>query len=241
MLGFKHRKVTPFWPKANREVRRFVKSLKKWIKAAKVEGRNWRKELQDILSKYRITSHGTIGVASAVLLLKRPVRNKLSQTNQNWPCSWDRPQTRLLAEARNESSFCQQRPMWNFATSPLARLWWLKDHFSIKRWNCVWSYPLDCCEQEGQHAGSQPKARIAQSQRTRHFPRMYTNQLLTMEMMSLRTVALSLQRARSVKSNLYIMVTLGKWPGDRYIQGDRCTQVSFKLPWKSMNSIFMCK
>ena len=42
-------------------------------------------------------------------------------------------------------------------------------------------------------------------------------------------------------SNLYIMVTLGKWPGDHYIRVDRSIQVSFKLPWKSMNSIFMSK
>ena len=28
-----------------------------------------------------------------------------------------------------------------------------------------------------------------------------------------------------IQSNLYITVTLGKWPGDRYIQGDRSTQV----------------
>ena len=28
-------------------------------------------------------------------------------------------------------------------------------------------------------------------------------------------------------ANLYVTVTLGKWPVDRYIQGDRCTQVSF--------------
>ena len=33
-----------------------------------------------------------------------------------------------------------------------------------------------------------------------------------------------------IQSNLHKTVTLGKWPGDRYIQGDRCTQVSFKLP-----------
>ena len=32
----------------------------------------------------------------------------------------------------------------------------------------------------------------------------------------------------------------GYTPGPSYIQGDRCTQVSFKLPWKSINSIFMC-
>ena len=30
-----------------------------------------------------------------------------------------------------------------------------------------------------------------------------------------------------IQSTLYITVTLGKWPGDCYIQGDRCTQVSF--------------
>ena len=77
VLGFKHRKVTSFWPRANGEVERFVKTLKKCIKAAKVEGRNWRKELQAILRNYRTTPHASTGVAPAVLLLKRPVRNKL--------------------------------------------------------------------------------------------------------------------------------------------------------------------
>ena len=76
VLGFRHRKVTPLWPSANGEVERFVKTLKKCIKAAKAEGRNWRKELQAILRNYRTT-----GVAPAVLLLKRPVRNKLPQAN----------------------------------------------------------------------------------------------------------------------------------------------------------------
>ena len=44
-----------------------------------------------------------------------------------------------------------------------------------------------------------------------------------------------------LQSNLYITVTLGKWPCDRYIQGDRSTQVPFKLPWKSINNIFVSK
>ena len=30
-----------------------------------------------------------------------------------------------------------------------------------------------------------------------------------------------------VQSNQYITVTFGKWPGDRYIQGDCCTQLGF--------------
>lgn len=87
VLGFKHRKVTPLWPRANGEVERFVKTLKKCIKAAKAEGRNWRKELQAILRNYRTTPHATTGVAPAVLLLKRPVRNKLPQANHVDPVS----------------------------------------------------------------------------------------------------------------------------------------------------------
>ena len=45
MLGFRHRKVTQLWPRANGEVERFMKTLKKCIKAAKAEGRNWREKL----------------------------------------------------------------------------------------------------------------------------------------------------------------------------------------------------
>ena len=42
-----------------------------------------------------------------------------------------------------------------------------------------------------------------------------------------------------VQSNLYITVTLGKWSGDRYIQGDRYIRVSFELYLKLLNS-FLC-
>ena len=64
-----------------------MKTLKKCIKAAKAEGRNWRKELQAILRNYRTTLHTTTGVAPAVLLLKRPVRNKLLQVSHVDPVS----------------------------------------------------------------------------------------------------------------------------------------------------------
>ena len=46
VLGFEHRKVSPLLPRVNGEVDRFVKTLNwKCIKAGKVEGRNWIKEL----------------------------------------------------------------------------------------------------------------------------------------------------------------------------------------------------
>ena len=84
-LGFKHRKVTPLWPRANGEVERFVKTLKKCIKAAKAEGKNWRKKLQVFLRNYRTTPHATTDITPATLLLKRAVRNKLPQVNNADP------------------------------------------------------------------------------------------------------------------------------------------------------------
>ena len=84
-LGFKHRKVTPLWPRANGEVERFVKALKKCIKAAKAEGKNWRKELQAFLRNYRITPQATTDITPATLLLKRAVHNKLPQVNNADP------------------------------------------------------------------------------------------------------------------------------------------------------------
>jgi hypothetical protein len=77
VMGFHHRKVTPLWPQANGEVERFVKTLKKSIKAAKAGGENWRKEMQAFLMSYRTTPHSTTGVAPSSLMFGRAPRNKL--------------------------------------------------------------------------------------------------------------------------------------------------------------------
>ena len=54
---------------------------------------------------------------------------------------------------------------------------------------------------------------------------------------------MSLRNYYDKLSNLYIMVTLGKWPADYYtcIQGDCHVQVFFQLYWKVMNNAFMGK
>ena len=85
VLGFKHRRVTPLWPRVSGEVEKFVETLKKFIKAAKTEGKNKRKELQSFLRNYRTTPHATTGVAPSVLLMKRAVRNKTPQINNADP------------------------------------------------------------------------------------------------------------------------------------------------------------
>ena len=81
-LGFTHRKVTPLWPRANAEVERFMRTLKKAILAARTEGKPWKTELCKLLRNYRSTPHSTTGIAPATALFNRPMRNKLPNISQ---------------------------------------------------------------------------------------------------------------------------------------------------------------
>ena len=52
-LGFAHRKVTPYCLRANGEVERFMRKIKKVIKAAVMVNKNWRQEMYKFLRNYR--------------------------------------------------------------------------------------------------------------------------------------------------------------------------------------------
>ncbi|XP_064475331.1 uncharacterized protein K02A2.6-like [Ornithodoros turicata] len=80
--GIRHHRVTPLWPQANGEVERFIKNLKKTIKAACVGGHNWKDEIDEYLLNYRATPHSTTGVTPAELLFGRKIRTKLPQMQQ---------------------------------------------------------------------------------------------------------------------------------------------------------------
>lgn len=53
--GFKHRRVTPLWPRANGEVESFMKQLGKVIRIAGTAGIKREQALQDFLRTYRAT------------------------------------------------------------------------------------------------------------------------------------------------------------------------------------------
>ena len=53
----KHHRITPLWPEAKGELERFVRTIKKAINAAKVEGKEWKKEINIFLKHYRATPH----------------------------------------------------------------------------------------------------------------------------------------------------------------------------------------
>lgn len=78
-LGFHHRKITPYWPQANAEAERFMKTIQKAIRTAHIEGLNWKQELPKFLRNYRATPHTTTGVTPSELLNGRKLRTKIPQ------------------------------------------------------------------------------------------------------------------------------------------------------------------
>jgi hypothetical protein len=67
--GFKHRRVTPEWPRANGEAESFMKKLNKVLKTCKVSGLDKNVALQEFLRRYRETPHSTTKVAPNILLM----------------------------------------------------------------------------------------------------------------------------------------------------------------------------
>ena len=79
--GFKHRRITPLWPKANGEAERFMRNLNKVVKAAEAEHKSWKQELYKFLRNYRATPHSTTTKAPYTVLFGRPMSVKLPELN----------------------------------------------------------------------------------------------------------------------------------------------------------------
>ena len=76
-LGFKHRRVTPVWSRANGEAERFMKTLEKAVRTAVIQGKNWRQELFTFLRQYRATPHRTTAKSPSELLNGRRLKSTL--------------------------------------------------------------------------------------------------------------------------------------------------------------------
>ena len=78
-LGFKHRKVTPYWPRANGSVERFNRCLVKVVRTAHTENKNWRQQLYNFLRMYRATPHTTTNISPSKALNGREMKCELPQ------------------------------------------------------------------------------------------------------------------------------------------------------------------
>lgn len=76
-MGFTHRKITPYHPRANGEVERFMRTLNKTIRAAIIENKNWTQELYKFLRNYRSTPHCSTKISPYESLFNRKVKNRL--------------------------------------------------------------------------------------------------------------------------------------------------------------------
>ena len=78
-LAIDHKKGIPYWPQSDGEVERLNKTLLKAIRIAQLQGKDWKREVQDFLFQYRSTPHTVTPLSPAELLMGRKLRDKLPQ------------------------------------------------------------------------------------------------------------------------------------------------------------------
>ena len=76
-LGFRHRKITPYWPEANACAERFMKNLGKLCRCAQLSGKPWQRELYRFLRNYRTTPHSSTGIPPATIVHGYQMATKL--------------------------------------------------------------------------------------------------------------------------------------------------------------------
>lgn len=76
-IGMHHRKIMPYWPKANGEAERFMRTIEKAVRTAAIEKGSWKQQLYRFLRQYRATPHSTTGTSPAELLYGRKLRTEL--------------------------------------------------------------------------------------------------------------------------------------------------------------------
>jgi transposase InsO family protein len=89
-MGFRHRRITPLWPRANAQAERFNRPLLKTVHAAKAEGKNWRQELHKFLRQYRGTPHPCTGFPPYSLMFNRDPRTRLPQVEDHMSGDMDK-------------------------------------------------------------------------------------------------------------------------------------------------------
>ena len=77
--GFTHRKITPYWPQANGEAERFMRTLQKCIRAAIIEKKNWKQAMNQFLLNYRATPHSTTNISPSESLNNRKIKTMLPE------------------------------------------------------------------------------------------------------------------------------------------------------------------
>ncbi|CAB4040935.1 Transposon Tf2-6 poly [Paramuricea clavata] len=97
-LGIIHKKGVPYWPQSNGGVERCNETLLKIVRISRIEGKDWKKALEDFLFHYRVTPHIVTGTTPAELLMGRKLREKLPRVEVNESRVTETERKKLLKE-----------------------------------------------------------------------------------------------------------------------------------------------
>jgi hypothetical protein len=76
-MNFKHKKITPLWPRGNAMCERFMPAINKAIRVSKIDGSNWKTTLKTYITRYNETPHPSTGVAPKEAMSKEFNGNSL--------------------------------------------------------------------------------------------------------------------------------------------------------------------
>ena len=106
-LGIEHKKGVPYWPQSNGEVKRCNETILKIVRIARLQGRDWRRAVEDFLFQYRVTPHTVTGISPAKLLMGRELRDKLPKVEVRGTMT--EPQWQQLLKERDARAKLRQK------------------------------------------------------------------------------------------------------------------------------------
>ena len=76
-MNIVHRKISPYWPRANGEAESFMRNMSKVIQTAKIENVKWEERLREFLRNYRSTPHSTTKIPPVDLIFRNAYTARL--------------------------------------------------------------------------------------------------------------------------------------------------------------------
>ena len=107
-LGISHKKGVLYWPQSNGEVERGNETILKIVRIARLEGKDWRKALENFLFQYRVTPHTVTRLSPAELLMGRKLRDKLPRVEFSKDRATEAYWQQLLRERDNRAKLRQK-------------------------------------------------------------------------------------------------------------------------------------
>ena len=110
-LGFRHRKITPLWPKPNAECERFMKTLIKNTRISHAQKSSWKSDLHTFLLNYRATPHSITNKSPGDIFFGRQIHTTLPQFQTQLSNSQHQALRNADASAKSKIKSCADKKL----------------------------------------------------------------------------------------------------------------------------------